>query len=83
MRGIEAEAFMEKFFDAFELDIGDFSFDRYFVNEGSGIVLSLITLLSRKRREALNRVPLTVGMLVDAVAPGRWDSRALEAKHNG
>ncbi|WP_167759994.1 DUF1493 family protein [Paraburkholderia pallida] len=81
--GIEAEAFMEKFFDAFKVDIGDFSFDRYFVNEGSGIILSLITLLSRKRREALTRVPVTVGMLADAVASGRWDSQALEARHNG
>ncbi|MBU9210899.1 MULTISPECIES: DUF1493 family protein [Burkholderiaceae] len=78
LSGVEAEAFMEKFFDRFKVEVGDFSFDRYFVNEGSGLILSIVTRLSRKKRDALHRVPITVGMLAEAAAAGRWDSLALE-----
>jgi len=79
LTGVEAEVFMEKFFDTFKVDVGDFSFDRYFVNEGSGLILSIVTRLSRKRRDALHRVPITVGMLAGAAAAGRWNSHVLEA----
>ncbi|OBR53969.1 DUF1493 family protein [Paraburkholderia tropica] len=78
LTGVEAEAFMDKFFDTFKVEVGDFSFDRYFVNEGSGLLLSIVTRLSRKKRDALHRVPITVGMLAGAVAVGRWDSHTLE-----
>ncbi|MBN3806731.1 DUF1493 family protein [Paraburkholderia sp. Ac-20336] len=82
LTGIEAETFMKKFFDAFNVDVGDFSFDRYFVNEGSGLILSLVTVLFRKKHGALERVPITVGMLADAAALGRWDSASLEGRHD-
>ncbi|MBB3261289.1 DUF1493 family protein [Paraburkholderia sp. WP4_3_2] len=81
--GIEAESFMEKFFDAFKVELGDFSFDRYFVNEGSGLLLSLVTLFSKKKRETLGRVPITVGMLAKAVELGRWDCKTLESLRSG
>lgn len=82
LTGIEAETFMKKFFDAFNVDVGDFGFDRYFVNEGSGLILSLVTVLFRKKHGALERVPITVGMLADAAALGRWDSASLEGRHD-
>ena len=78
LTGDDAEEFMEKFFIRFRVELGDFQFDRYFVGEGSGLILLLLTLLSRKRREALTRVPLTLGMLLNAAGMGRWESAKLE-----
>ncbi|WP_206951440.1 DUF1493 family protein [Trinickia acidisoli] len=60
--GIEGEAFMEAFFARFKVDEGDFASGRYFMDEGSGLLLMLFTALSRKRRAGLERVPLTLGM---------------------
>src|SRR6476659_5859039 len=60
--GIEGEMFMEAFFARFKVDEGDFASGRYFMDERSGLLLMLVTALSRKRRKALDRVPLTVGM---------------------
>ncbi|WP_175949625.1 DUF1493 family protein [Burkholderia vietnamiensis] len=76
--GIEGEMFMEAFFTRFRVDEGDFASGRYFMDEGSGLLLMLVTALSKKRRRALDRVPLTVGMLVTAVRLGRWDSAKVE-----
>ncbi|PTB20426.1 hypothetical protein C9I57_11125 [Trinickia symbiotica] len=76
--GIEGEMFMDAFFAHFKVDEGDFSSGRYFMDEGSGLLLMLVTALSRKRRKALNRVPLTVSMLVTAARLGRWDSEKVE-----
>lgn len=76
--GIEGEMFMEAFFTRFRVAEGDFASGRYFMDEGSGLLLMLVTALSKKRRRALDRVPLTVGMLVTAVRLGRWDSAKVE-----
>lgn len=43
-----------------------------------GLLLMLVTALSRKRRKALDRVPITVRMLVTAVSLGKWDSAKVE-----
>ncbi|MBF3831155.1 DUF1493 family protein [Burkholderia pseudomallei] len=76
--GIEGEMFMEAFFAKFKVDEGDFASGRYFNDEGSGLLLMLVTALSKKRRAALERVPLTVGMLASAARLGRWDSARIE-----
>lgn len=81
--GIEGEMFMEAFFDRFKVDEGDFASERYFMDEGSGLLLMLVTALSRKRREALVRVPLTLSMLVAAARLGRWDSAKIEPARSG
>jgi hypothetical protein len=78
LTGIEAENFMDSFFAVYEVESGDYRFDRYFVGEGSGLILSLVTLLSKKRRDALKRVPITVGMLADAAERRRWISSEIE-----
>lgn len=79
--GIEGEMFMEAFFARFKVEEGDFASGRYFIDEGSGLLLMLITALSKKRRKALDRVPLTVGMLVTAARLGRWDTEKVEETH--
>lgn len=76
--GMEGEMFMEAFFARFKVDEGDFASGRYFMDEGSGFLLMLITALSRKRRKALDRTPITVGMLVTAAALGKWNSAKIE-----
>lgn len=76
--GIESEMFMEAFFARFKVDEGDFASGRYFMDEGSGVLLMLVTALWRKRRRALVRIPITVGMLVTAARLGRWDSTTIE-----
>ena len=48
------------------------------MDEGSGLLLMLVTALSRKRRKALDRIPITVGMLVTAARLGTWDSAKVE-----
>jgi len=72
--GIEGEMFMEAFFARFKVDEGDFASGRYLMGEGSGLLLMLVKTLSRKRRKALDRIPITVGMLVTAASLGKWDS---------
>jgi hypothetical protein len=76
--GIEGEMLMEAFFARFKVDEGDFASGRYFMDEGSGLLLMLVTALSRKRRKALDRVRITAGMLVTAARLGRWDSEKVE-----
>jgi hypothetical protein len=76
--GIEGEMFMQAFFSRFKVDEGDFASGRYFMDEGSGLLLMVVTALSRKRRKALERVPLTIGMLTAAANLGRWDSAKIE-----
>ena len=49
------------------------------MDEGSGLLLMLVTALSRKRRKALDRIPITVGMLVTAAGLGKWDSAKVES----
>ncbi|NRO99393.1 DUF1493 family protein [Paraburkholderia sp. NMBU_R16] len=76
--GAYGEMFMEAFFARFKVDEGDFEAGRYFMDEGSGLLLMLVTALSRKRRKALDRVPITVGMLVTAANLGKRDSAKVE-----
>ena len=70
--------FMEAFFARFKVDEGDFASGRYLMDEGSGLLLILLTALSRKRRKALVRIPITVGMLVAAARLGKWNSAKVE-----
>ena len=41
--GMEGEMFMQVFFARFKVDEGDFSSGRYFMDEGSGLLLMLVT----------------------------------------
>ena len=56
--GIEGEMFMEAVFARFNVDERDFASGRYFMDEGSGLLLMLVTALSRKRRKALDRIQI-------------------------
>ena len=76
--GLVGVLFLEAIFVCFKVDEGDFASGRYFMDEGSGLLLMLVTALSRKRRKALDRIPITVGMLVTAIGLGKCDSAKVE-----
>lgn len=77
LTGDDADDFMGKFFEKFEVKHGDFQFDRYFCGEGFNPFVILGFLFSAKLRRKYDREPLTLGMLEKAIEIGVWDSREL------
>jgi hypothetical protein len=78
LTGDDADDFMAKFFAHFKIDAGDFDSGRYHLGEGSGLVLLFATLLSKKKRDRLKRIPLTMAMLQEAIRIGRWETARVE-----
>lgn len=76
-QGDDADIFMQRFFEAFEVDEGDYDFRRYFLMEGEGVLYHLITRFILRKRHSTTKELLTVGMLYDAIARGRWDAGSL------
>jgi len=72
----DADEFMQRLFEAFDLGSGDYDFHRYFLMEGEWILYHLMTNLIRKRH-TFTRETLTVGVLHRALIDGRWESHAL------
>lgn len=54
-----------------------FPYDRYFGPEGQELLSALLALFSRRFRKP-PRVPLTLGMLEEAMRLGRWEAEAIE-----
>ncbi|KVC99453.1 hypothetical protein WI77_00325 [Burkholderia ubonensis] len=75
-QGDDADLFMQRFFEAFRVDRGDYDFHHYFLMEGEGIFYHLLMKLLRKPH-TFKRETLTVGMLHRALANGKWDTKAL------
>ncbi|CAB3797439.1 hypothetical protein LMG28688_04525 [Paraburkholderia caffeinitolerans] len=76
-QGDDADLFMQRFFEAFDVDRGDYDFHRYFLMEGEGVLYHLLSKYLMRRNHTLKREPLTVGMLHAALLNGKWDSGAL------
>ncbi|WP_321968053.1 DUF1493 family protein [Burkholderia cepacia] len=77
--GDDAIDFMNKFFNNFCVQTGDFSFERYFSGEGFNLIDIVLMLISKKARMKYHKVPLTLGMLHQAIVDGRWDCGRLES----
>ncbi|KWU29080.1 DUF1493 family protein [Burkholderia cenocepacia] len=77
--GDDAVEFMERFFDKFPVQVGDFEFNRYFSEEGFSLIEVARMAFSRKRREKYDKVPLTLGMLYQAILDGEWSTQRLES----
>ncbi|HVE08296.1 MAG TPA: DUF1493 family protein [Paraburkholderia sp.] len=75
-QGDDADTFMQRFFEVFRVDRGDYDFHRYFLMEGEGILYHLLMKLSNKPH-SFGRETLTVGMLHRALVSGKWNSEAL------
>ncbi|MBN3806270.1 DUF1493 family protein [Paraburkholderia sp. Ac-20336] len=86
----DAVEFMQKFFDRFNVaGMENFPLHRYFGPEGNALLALLLVpmlvvafvsfVLRRKPGNLLPRKPtLTLGMLLDAIRVGRWDTKAIE-----
>jgi len=66
--GIDAEEFMFKFQQEFDVDLSNFRFDRYFGPEGADPIGLIKTLLGMGEK----RDPLTIGHLFNAAKHRRW-----------
>jgi hypothetical protein len=87
--GDDAVEIMEKFFDTFNVrNVENFPIQRYFGPEGTAAVplLFIPSLVAALCRFVLRRPPvpetddhpLTLGMLLEAMRAGRWDTDAIE-----
>ncbi|MGN6652508.1 DUF1493 family protein [Trinickia sp.] len=78
LTGLDAVEFIDKWADTFHVQVHEFPYRRYFSPEGQQLLSSFLGLFStRFRRPAL--VPLTLGMLAEAMRRGRWDTAEAEA----
>ncbi|SAK41062.1 acyl carrier protein [Caballeronia pedi] len=78
LTGDDADDFMGKFFEKFEVKHGDFDLNRYFSGEGFNPFVIIGFLFSRKLRQQYEKVPLTLSMLEKAIEAGIWKSGSLE-----
>ena len=74
--GDDSDIFMEKFFEYFSVDVGDFDIDRYFLGEGGGLLSLLVNKI--KRNDIKNKTPLTLKMLEKSIELRRWDTDLIE-----
>ncbi|MGK8200303.1 DUF1493 family protein [Burkholderia cepacia] len=75
--GIDAIEFIDKWGETFGIDVEQFPYQRYIGPETLDMVRTLLGLFSSKYRDP-ELVPLTLGMLEEAMRLGRWDTEAIE-----
>ncbi|PTB21046.1 acyl carrier protein [Trinickia symbiotica] len=81
LTGLDAVEFIDKWAETFNVQAQGFPYRRYFSPEGQQLLSSFLGLFSKRfRRPAL--VPLTLGMLADAMRRGKWDTDDIEATAN-
>ncbi|ALX11213.1 acyl carrier protein [Burkholderia cepacia JBK9] len=74
---IDAIEFIDKWGETFGIDVEHFPYRRYIGPDTLDMVRTFVGLLSSKYR-APELVPLTLGMLEEAMRIGRWDIDAIE-----
>ncbi|AGK48762.1 MULTISPECIES: DUF1493 family protein [Burkholderia] len=75
--GTDAVEYIDKWAEAFGVQAEGFPYDRYFGPEGQELLTSFLALFSKRFRKP-SRVPLTLGMLEEAMRLGRWETDAIE-----
>ncbi|AZQ51852.1 DUF1493 family protein [Burkholderia cenocepacia] len=75
--GIDAIEFIDKWGETFGIDVEHFPYQRYIGPETLDMVKTFFGLFSSKYRDP-ELVPLTLGMLEEAMRLGRWDTEAIE-----
>ncbi|PMS35421.1 uncharacterized protein DUF1493 [Trinickia symbiotica] len=81
LTGLDAVEFIDRWAATFNVQAQGFPYRRYFSPEGQQLLSSFLGLFSKRfRRPAL--VPLTLGMLADAMRRGKWDTDEIEATAN-
>ncbi|WP_269505910.1 DUF1493 family protein [Burkholderia sp. IMCC1007] len=77
--GDDADILMERFFDRFGVDRGDYDFGRYFLMEGEGLLYHVLRKYLLGKPHTFQRHALTVGMLRKSVSLGTWHSETIES----
>ncbi|MFM0247840.1 DUF1493 family protein [Paraburkholderia sediminicola] len=80
--GLDAVEFIDKWAVTFNVQAQSFPYRRYFGPEGQQLLSSLIGLVSKRHRKP-DLVPLTLGMLAEAMRRGKWDTEEIEAACGG
>lgn len=71
--GADAQHLMEALEEQFAFDFADYDTYRYFHPEGYDVYLK------RRAKGRGDKVPLTIGMLYQAIKAQRWDTQKLES----
>jgi hypothetical protein len=83
--GDDATEFLEKLFDTFNIpNVESFPLNRYFSGEGIDTpalfrAIPAMFHLIRTGKRFETKQSLTLGMLLEAIRAGRWDTEAIEA----
>jgi acyl carrier protein len=78
LTGVDAIEFIDKWAEAFGVNAQGFPYDRYFGSDNLDVVGSVLGIFSKRFRQP-KLVPLTLGMLADAMRRGRWETALIEA----
>ena len=82
LTGLDAVEFIDKWAETFNVQAQGFPYRRYFGPEGQQLLSSFLGLFAKRfRRPEL--VPLTLGMLAEAMRRGKWDTNEIEAMTQG
>lgn len=76
--GDDSDTFMERFFNYFSVDVGDFDIDRYFLGEGGNFLSLLVNAIFKRNAEKFHKIPLTLGMLEKAIILKKWNTKSIE-----
>ncbi|MGF6541138.1 hypothetical protein OKW32_004488 [Paraburkholderia youngii] len=76
--GLDGVEFIDRWALTFNVRADGFPYMRYFGPEGQKLLSTLIGLFSTRHRKP-DLVPLTLGMLAEAVRLGTWDTQAIES----
>ncbi|WP_206951300.1 DUF1493 family protein [Trinickia acidisoli] len=81
LTGLDAVEFIDRWAETFNVQAKGFPYRRYFGPEGQQLLSSFLGLFAKRfRRPEL--VPLTLGMLAEAMRRGKWDTAEIEATTN-
>ncbi|KVE26109.1 acyl carrier protein [Burkholderia singularis] len=78
LTGLDAVEFIEKWAETFGVEAQGFPYNRYSGPESLDVIKSVLGLFSKKHRDP-ELVPLTLGMLAEAMRRGRWNTAEIEA----
>ncbi|KGE11002.1 acyl carrier protein [Burkholderia gladioli] len=78
MTGLDAVEFIDKWVERFDISVKEFPYSRYFGPESLDVAGFFVGLFS-KRARGPERMPLTLGMLAEAMRRGHWDTEEIEA----
>ncbi|KVG71011.1 acyl carrier protein [Burkholderia ubonensis] len=82
LTGLDAVEFIDKWAETFSIEAQGFPYNRYFGPESLDVIKSVLGLFSKKHRDP-ELVPLTLGMLAEAMRRGRWNTAEIEAWAGG